>query len=161
MTKLNIDIADILGDKFPHGFHVPVDIGLETFIEWADDEWTHELDIDTLLQERDQVAVIWGIDAVKIRRPDLTREQAWEVLLRAREDYLKDSCDLDFIESTADGMFPKKKTYRVCVSSKVLESYEVDAESEEDAEELWMHGRLCGTDDSEPHEILTVEEVLS
>lgn len=45
---------------------------------------TQDIDIHALLAERTQVAVIWCIDDVQEVRPDLTDEQAWEVLQAAR-----------------------------------------------------------------------------
>jgi hypothetical protein len=40
-------------------------------------------DIDTILASRRQVAVVWSIDDVQAIRPELTDEQAWEVLQAA------------------------------------------------------------------------------
>lgn len=40
----------------------------------------NDIDIHALLAERKQIAAIWGIDDVQGVRPDLTDEQAWEVL---------------------------------------------------------------------------------
>src|SRR5262249_34547065 len=40
------------------------------------------IDIEAILAKRDQVAVIWSIEDVQEIRPDLTLEQAWEVLQR-------------------------------------------------------------------------------
>jgi hypothetical protein len=39
-----------------------------------------DTDIHALLEERRQIAAIWGIEDVQEIRPDLTDEQAWEVL---------------------------------------------------------------------------------
>lgn len=79
--------------------------------ELSRDEW-HEppalIDIHRLLRTRRQVAVIWCIDDVKQVRPDLTDDQAWEVLQRC---YDKHACDVGLtwttIEMAADGMFPE------------------------------------------------------
>ena len=39
-----------------------------------------EPDIHALLAERRQIAMIWGVEDVQSVRPDLTDDQAWEVL---------------------------------------------------------------------------------
>jgi hypothetical protein len=41
---------------------------------------TQHIDIDELLAGRKQIAVIWCIEDVQAVRPDLTDDQAWEVL---------------------------------------------------------------------------------
>ena len=46
-----------------------------------------EIDIDALLAERKQIAVIWGVEDVQQVRPDLTDDQAWEVLLYVRRHH--------------------------------------------------------------------------
>ena len=108
MTRqLTINLADILERKYPHGFHVPVDVDISSFLEFADDDWDHSIDLNAILAADNEVALVWTIDDVHQRRPDLTEEQAWKVLVTARDDFLKDACHLDFIESTANGLFPK------------------------------------------------------
>ena len=34
-TKIEINLADILERKYPHGFHVPADIEISSFLEFA------------------------------------------------------------------------------------------------------------------------------
>jgi hypothetical protein len=46
-----------------------------------------EIDIDTILAQRRQIAVVWSIDDVQELRPDLTDDQAWEVLERASDEH--------------------------------------------------------------------------
>ena len=41
---------------------------------------TQDIDIHALLAERRQIAVIWSIEDVQEVRPDLSGDQAWEVL---------------------------------------------------------------------------------
>ncbi|MGL4465722.1 MAG: hypothetical protein ACRC1K_26525 [Planctomycetia bacterium] len=107
MTRqLTLNLADILERKYPSGFHVPADIDITTFLEFADDDWDQTIDLDALLAAEDQVASLWSVDDVLDRRPDLTRVQAWQVLTTARDDFAKDACHLDFLECTANGLFP-------------------------------------------------------
>jgi hypothetical protein len=47
----------------------------------------YTIDIDQLLAEHRQIAIIWGIDDVKEVRPDLTDERAWEVLKIAKDGH--------------------------------------------------------------------------
>jgi hypothetical protein len=49
---------------------------------------------------------VWSVSDVLARRPDLTAEQAWTVLVTARDDFRRGDCHLDFIEATANGVFP-------------------------------------------------------
>jgi hypothetical protein len=66
-----------------------------------------KIDIDELLRQRRQVAVIWSIEDVLQERPDLTADQAWEVLQVCREEH---DCKLGFtwtfIRDVADELFP-------------------------------------------------------
>jgi hypothetical protein len=47
----------------------------------------HELDFDALLAERQQIAAIWSVEDVQEVRPDLTDQQAWEVLQEVKRHY--------------------------------------------------------------------------
>jgi len=47
----------------------------------------HDIDIDALLADRGQIALIWSIKDVQEGRPDLTDEQAWEVLQQVKNDH--------------------------------------------------------------------------
>lgn len=70
------------------------------------------LDIHAHLAERGEIAIIWCIEDVQSVRPDLTSEQAWEVLLRCRDkhdcewgftwSYLRDVAALLYPESDSD-----------------------------------------------------------
>ncbi|MEW4571325.1 hypothetical protein AB1L88_25915 [Tautonia sp. JC769] len=45
------------------------------------------IDVHALLAGRSQIASIWGIDDVISIRPDLSHEQAWEILLQAEKQH--------------------------------------------------------------------------
>ena len=68
-----------------------------------------EIDIQQLLRDRRQVAVIWSIEDVKSLRPDLTDDQAWEVLEQAYDVH---DCEWGFtwthLQTVADDMFPEQ-----------------------------------------------------
>lgn len=40
----------------------------------------HDINIHELLADRKQIAIVWSVEDVQEVRPDLTDEQAWEVL---------------------------------------------------------------------------------
>jgi hypothetical protein len=67
-----------------------------------------EFDIYKLLRRRRRVIVIWGVENVLQERPDLTEDQAWEVLEKCRD---KHDCEWGFtwkfIRDVADELFPK------------------------------------------------------
>lgn len=67
------------------------------------------IDVQQLLRQRREVAVVWCVDDVKGVRPDLTDDQAWEVLERC---YDKHDCEWGFtwtyIQDVAGIMFPKQ-----------------------------------------------------
>jgi len=46
-----------------------------------------EVDVHDLLARRKQIAVIWDVKDVREVRPDLTDEQAWEVLQQTRHQH--------------------------------------------------------------------------
>ena len=65
MTRhLTLNLADVLERKYPSGFHVPADVEITTFLEFADDDWDHAIDLDALLEAEDQVALLWSVDDV-------------------------------------------------------------------------------------------------
>ena len=73
----------------------------------------HEGDIHQLLRKTFQIAHIWSVEDVIGVRPDLTNEQAWEVL-----EQVGDNVDSEFgiswttLENFADEMFPKATSKR-------------------------------------------------
>jgi len=109
-TTLEIDLADILEDKYPHGFHVPVDIDIGSFLEFADDDWMHKIDIEDLLAAKRLIGIVWNVQLVLDERPDLTDDQAWKVLqvCQPRLEEVTDPIRAT-IRQQADGLFPKPK----------------------------------------------------
>src|SRR5208283_4247052 len=67
---------------------------------------TLSLDIHELLAKHRQIAAIWGIEDVQSIRPDLSEQQAWEVLQRV--DRCMDSelgITWDTLEMAAEDLF--------------------------------------------------------
>jgi hypothetical protein len=107
-TTLQIDLAEILEQKYPHGFHAPADIDISSFLEFADDDWSHDLDIDDLLADRWLIAIIWNVQLVLDERPDLTDDQAWTVL-QGCQPHFEEATDpmRATIRQVAGELFPK------------------------------------------------------
>ncbi len=65
-----------------------------------------DIDIHALLAERKQIALIWSIEDVQETRPDLTDDQAWEVLLEVQRHHDADlGVNWLTMESVADDLF--------------------------------------------------------
>ena len=66
-----------------------------------------KIDIDKLLKQRRQVAVIWSVEDVQQSRPDLNSDQAWKVLLECERVH---DCEIGFtwelIDTVAYDLFP-------------------------------------------------------
>lgn len=109
-TTLEIDLADILEQKYPQGFHAPADIEIDTFLEFADDNWSHELNVEDLLATKQLVGIIWNVRLVLDERPDLTNDQAWSVL-QACQPHFEQVTDpmRATVQAVADELFPKPK----------------------------------------------------
>ncbi len=109
-TTLEIDLADILENKYPHGFHAPADIDISNFLEFAADDWMHEIDIEDLLAAKRLIAVVWNVQLVLDERPDLTDDEAWTVL-QACHPHFEEITDAmrETVRQQADGLFPRPK----------------------------------------------------
>lgn len=149
MTKVTIDLATILERKYPCGFHAPADIPIDLFLEFADDDWEHTVSLDDLLDGQRAAALTFTAADVKERRPDLTDEQAWEVARTGRDDFVRERCHLDYLECTADSMFPSAKRQpldRVCalkfrVRERLSTAEAAHLERRESTDRLreWLH----------------------
>ena len=64
------------------------------------------LKIEQLLAERRQIAIIWSMDDVKERRPDLKDDECWAVLQEVEREHEAD-CGItwDSLAVTADKLF--------------------------------------------------------
>jgi len=71
------------------------------------------IDVHQLLEDRRQVAVIWCTEDVQEVRPDLTDDEAWQVLQRCHKIH---DCEVGLswllIETVADDIFPQKPSTR-------------------------------------------------
>jgi hypothetical protein len=108
-TKLNLDLADVLKQRYPRGFHAPADIDIDGLIEFGDEDWEHVLDIDVrqLLARQNAIALIWDADMLLSTYPHLTPEQAWEVLQQCERDYsAEEGLTWDLVAEVVHDRFP-------------------------------------------------------
>jgi hypothetical protein len=69
------------------------------------------LEVSQLLAARRQVAVVWNIEDVQSLRPDLTDDQAWEVLEQAYDVHDSEwGFTWTHLQTVADDMFPESST---------------------------------------------------
>ncbi len=67
-----------------------------------------EIDVHAVLKLRRQIAILWSIDDVQSRRPDLNDDQAWNVLQQCKSWHdCNDGFTWELIESVADTLYPE------------------------------------------------------
>jgi hypothetical protein len=67
---------------------------------------TKRIDIHGVAAERHQIAIVWSIEDVRVVRPDLTDDQAWEVLQQAERHHdASIGITWDTLECVADDLF--------------------------------------------------------
>jgi len=109
-TTLEINLADILEHKYPHGFHAPADIEIGTFLEFADDDWSHQININNLLAANRLIGIVWDVQIILDERLDLTDDQAWTVLQACQRHFEEVTAPMRAtIRYLADDLFPKLK----------------------------------------------------
>lgn len=65
------------------------------------------IDVNELLEERRQIAIIWGTEDIKDVRPDLNEDQSWQVLQLCNKRHdCNDGFTWDLIEYVANHLFP-------------------------------------------------------
>jgi len=84
---------------------------LDQIEAWLDKQLVEQLaniDIGAVLESRRQIAHIWSIDDVAEVRPDLTDEQAWEVLQHAERRLDSDmGISWDTLSICAEDLYPE------------------------------------------------------
>lgn len=107
MTTLTIDLADAVGRQIDRGPRGKLATGLRTLFRALGIE-DHRIDLREALADQREIAVVWGVDDVQEVRPDLTDEQAWEVLTAARRYHDAEiGISWDVLACHADMMFPE------------------------------------------------------
>lgn len=88
-----------------------------------------EVDLDELLQQNRIIGHLWTINDVREVRPQLTEEQAWEVLRESQDSLAVDErLNWNHIEKVADDLFGVE-TQRLVRFTDLLEKY-TDFDSE-------------------------------
>ncbi len=86
-----------------------LDAAFEAGVDSAQNDAT-TIDIHQLLEQRNQVAVIWSVEDVQSVRSDLSDDQSWDVLQRCIKVH---DCEIGFnwllIQYVADDLFPSTK----------------------------------------------------
>ncbi len=68
-----------------------------------------EIDIYDLLESRRQVASIWSIEDVQDRRPDLDKNQSWQVLQKCRQSHdANHGFTWDLLDLVAEELYPEQ-----------------------------------------------------
>jgi hypothetical protein len=142
-TTLEINLADILEQKYPHGFHAPADIDIGNFLEFADDHWMHQVEIDDLLAANRLIGVVWDVQLVLDERPDLTEDQAWTILQACRP-YLEEVTDpmRATIRRRADDQFPKPNAKAALRAQLARIDREIEALPEDECTDPAAYGSV-------------------
>lgn len=107
--KAKVNIRDFLKDYAAYGtLRAETRIAIEDVMQCLDPAAEHEFDLDLneQLARSRQIAHIWGTEDVHEVRPDLSEDQAWEVLQSVDRD-----CDSEYgiawstIEHVAEDLF--------------------------------------------------------
>jgi hypothetical protein len=100
---LEAAIDDIIGE---------VEEAIENIRKYHEPRLMHQVDvdIDELLAEHQAIGIVWDIQHVKDQRPELTDDQAWEVLHECQRTWerLNDPM-LEAIRQVAGDLFPQLK----------------------------------------------------
>ena len=112
--KVNVNIRDYFEENADHNdmllVHASVDVDDLFDTNYIPEEHEFDINIDEFLTENQAIGIIWDTSHVKNRRPDLTDEQAWEVLQECRNswDRLNDPM-LETICHLAENLYPTGK----------------------------------------------------
>jgi len=152
MTTVKLKLRDLLSRALGGTtMHVPATVDLDDMMEFADFvniSEEIEQNIDDLLTAQRMIGIIWQIEDVKGRRPELSDQQCWDVLQTMQREH---DCGLgiswDTIESTAESLFGGGNCHRVSRCELALSGYGSDSDSETclidfltDAM-FWCHGK--------------------
>jgi hypothetical protein len=110
--KATVNIRDFIEDNADHNdmllVHASLDV--DDLFETNCIPEEREFDIDDLLADQHAIAIVWDIQHVKDQCPELTDEQAWEVLQECQQNWerLSDPM-LEMIRQVAENLYPSSK----------------------------------------------------
>lgn len=146
-TMLKIDLDEILEEKLQFGFTVPVPIDVSQLLEYGDDDWRYDLDLDEILASQCKAAIVISAEEVRREHPQLTQDQAWEIAQVVR-DQTRDALE-DFIGDTVWMNYPSERMKlrdRIYKLQRVLQGRD-DAPFKKMADELQGLARLLNRED--------------
>jgi hypothetical protein len=88
----------------------------------SDLERTIDVDLEELLADHQAIAIVWDTSHVKDQRPDLSEEQAWEVLQAIDYDRLNDPM-LETIRHVAENLHPRKRQPLPAKAGQIIAEY--------------------------------------
>jgi hypothetical protein len=159
MTKLTLNLQDILTDALGETVHLPATIDIDELVEFNDVQ-QYECDLQALLATERKIALVWSIDDVKQRRPDLSDAQAWQVLDTFQRHH---DCNMevswDKLEQIAHDLFGSGNAQRIDRCAKALANYDEDADVDTNLTDLLadaMH--WCRDKDRDFRHLLAIAE---
>ena len=127
---LEAAIGDLIGE---------VEEAIENIRKYREPCLMHTVDVDIgeLLAEHQAIGIVWDIQHVKDQRPDLSDNQAWDVLHECQGcwDRLNDPM-LETIRQVAENIYPKKRTPRPTKVAEFIASYEPNGDERENLVDL-------------------------
>lgn len=124
MTRLNLNLRKLLEDSLggPQA-SVPADIELGDLFEFNEYKEA-ALDLHNLLAEQRLIAAVWSVPDVLEVRPDLSEDQAWEVLQRCQGEHdRRIGICRQVVARTADALFGTGNKRRASRCQAVLATY--------------------------------------
>ena len=107
--KAKLNLLEIVNQRLGETPCIPATIDVREVFDFMDADHEIEIDVHQLLDENRHIAHIWGIDDVRHLRPDLSADQAWEVLQTVERRLNSEfGINWDFIRDTADELYPKR-----------------------------------------------------
>jgi len=108
---LNIELTGPLEDAIDDVLN-EMEEAIDNIRKFRPERVMHQADVDIgeLLAEHHAIPIVWDSQHVRDQRPDLTDEQAWEVLQECQRSWerLNDPM-LETIRQVADNLFPQLK----------------------------------------------------
>jgi hypothetical protein len=124
LLTVKLDLREALVDQLGSAsIDIPATVDLDDILDFNDIR-EHEFVIDDLLAENRIVGFLWDTQHVCDQRPDLTTDQAWQVLVQCERDWdrLSDPM-LETIRDVATKLYPLQRKARPTKASEVIASY--------------------------------------
>ncbi len=134
--ELEIEIDDPLEETIDAIFG-EIEEAIETIGKYRPLQLKHTVavDIDELLEDNRSIGIVWETQHVKDLRPDLTEEQAWEVLQACEHDRLSDPM-LETIRLFAEKLYPQKRKASPSRVARIIADYEPNGDERENLVDL-------------------------